>query len=44
MTYKNSIPNDRLELPDDTTQLEAAIASLDPEEQAMVAAIQALNS
>ena len=44
MTDETTTPNDRLELPADTTVLDAAIASLDPEEQALVAAIQAAQS
>lgn len=36
--------DDTLHLPDDTTKLDAAIAELDPEEQALVAQIKALAS
>jgi outer membrane murein-binding lipoprotein Lpp len=41
MTDTDRPANDRLELPADVAALEAAIADLDPEEQALVAAIQA---
>jgi hypothetical protein len=43
MTDTDRPKNDRLELPVDPAALDAAIAELDPEERALVAAIQALD-